>query len=57
MLLTVAIGQQDVSINTDVDSFSWHDMQRVNRIIKCWFEKFQLSPGEKLNGDEQTFLD
>ena len=56
------IVKQDVSISTDIDSDSWHNMQRtlihqqeLIILLKAEKKKFQLSPAEKLNGDnEQT---
>ena len=54
--------KQNASTNTDIDSDSWHTMQRtlayqhkLITLLNAEKKKLQLSPADKLNGDnEQT---
>ena len=52
--------KQDVSINTEIDSDLWHNMQstlaqqqELIALLSAEKKKLQLSPADKLNGDDE----
>ena len=55
-----SVQKQDVSINTDIDSNLWHNMQstlaqqeELIALLSAEKKKLQLSPADKLNGDDE----